>query len=370
MIEASSHSISEQPTQDLPSYTDSNEDYSTDTDSSEDCPNYSCSVTLSATMHMKRELSNPRTPAPNRSWKRVHVELRGTILLIRTIMRTSFRAKHGHASPPPYQRCESPPYTLQGGEAGVAADYKIRPFVIRVRAEAEQFLLAADTLAMMLEWTDKLNAAIAISLPLESRMEPKYRTLPPSVRPVVGTLSGRAPARHPAYAPPRSSARHPSQTPASFRNDLCRIWTTCISVIRTQKSWTHWTKPRQDSSTVRTSSRSSSISLLIDPQSICPCSTCSQPTAPTSAFSGAPSLSAGTLACTADTIARKSESKDGKWNPPHGDLSSYARLENARRCAKIVRSSSPREYDVLVSEDGKVAIRGSRNRPVHLYSAV
>lgn len=161
-------------------------------ESSETCPSYSCNVAHSSNLLMKRELSFPTTISARRNWKAVHAEVCGTVLRVRTLQSTCSQYYHQQRlsarqeSPPSYSNSPSQVYTLQGGEAGIAADYAKRKFVFRVRAEAEQFLLAADTLSNMLEWIEVLNTAINISLPLDMRRMPNQKTLPrPSIQ---GTL--------------------------------------------------------------------------------------------------------------------------------------------------------------------------------------
>lgn len=94
----------------------------------------------------------------------------------------SSRIHHGVRGRPSVDRHvpnETRIYTLQAAEAGIATDYhKMRLNVMRVRAEAEQFLFAASSPAICLEWVDKLNTGAVISLALDDREEPEYRTLP------------------------------------------------------------------------------------------------------------------------------------------------------------------------------------------------
>ncbi|KAK1054171.1 hypothetical protein LTR74_016035 [Friedmanniomyces endolithicus] len=71
-------------------------------------------------------------------------------------------------------------YTLQAADAGLATDYHRRSHVLRIRAEGQQFLLAAGSLSIVIDWVDKLNAAIAVSLPVDDRREARYHTLPPT----------------------------------------------------------------------------------------------------------------------------------------------------------------------------------------------
>ncbi|KAL1613228.1 hypothetical protein SLS60_001460 [Paraconiothyrium brasiliense] len=113
-----------------------------------------------------------------------------------------------HRSPIPGRLIRS--FTLQHSEIGVASDFKktpltpkspfahlvpvsarhklyetdphlfepVREHVIRLRLETEQFLLCASSQEEMLDWSEKLCAAIDISQPLEDRSEPRYRSLP------------------------------------------------------------------------------------------------------------------------------------------------------------------------------------------------
>ena len=177
------------------------------------CPRYSCDIAKSSILFMKHELSTPTTQSKRRNWKAVQIEVRGTMLLVRDIQRR-FHAPHyqalsvGTKDPPAlapsYSRHPARVHTLQGGEAGIAADYARRKHVIRVRAGAEQFLLSTKTLPTMLEWIEALNTAIDISLPLESRRMPTQYTLP----------------RPPDNVVPKQSG--------SIKCKLLKIWTRCV----------------------------------------------------------------------------------------------------------------------------------------------
>lgn len=133
---------------------------------------------------MKNELSTPTTLSKDRSWKVVYAEVKGTMLRVKAVQsgpqvgRNQLQPPKEQASQVALYPHQDRIYTLQGGEAGIAAGYTKRKFVIRVRAGAEQFLFAMSKLSIMLNWIETLNAAISISLPLETRMMPKQRTLP------------------------------------------------------------------------------------------------------------------------------------------------------------------------------------------------
>ena len=129
----------------------------------EHVPGYTCSVQISAHLLMKREFDtlSQRSCRSNRQWQMVTAELRGTVLILCT--------DNGQTNSI---------IGLQIGDVGIAADYARRSFVLRLRCEERQFLLATGSRESMFEWYDAINEAIAISLPLESPKEPRFRTCP------------------------------------------------------------------------------------------------------------------------------------------------------------------------------------------------
>ena len=170
-------------------------------------PPYTCSVFMQGSLAMKQELSSPFTVAYDRRWRNVHATLRGTQLLFH-------RSKTGplfgktYNTPQPGRLLKS--YSLQHAEVGIAQDFKKtdpiprsafakmvpaasraklyetdpqlfdppREFTIRVRAEAEQFLMCVGSMEELLDWIEALCAAVDISMPLDERSDPRYRTLP------------------------------------------------------------------------------------------------------------------------------------------------------------------------------------------------
>lgn len=127
----------------------------------DDLPHYSCSINLTGTFLLKQELNTPSQVTRRRGWRRAQAELRGTALIITTPTRYRVSAV-------------SRSYSLQAADAGIAADYKYRSYVLRVRAEGEQFLLAATSLLTIINWVEKLNAAISISPDLDARGIPDF----------------------------------------------------------------------------------------------------------------------------------------------------------------------------------------------------
>lgn len=128
-------------------------------------PQYSCNTSLIGNLLFKQELQTPNQAAYQRQWRKVRGEVRGTLLIITTATK--------EATPSTTRR-----YTLQAADVGIATDYVRRSNAIRVRAEGEQFLLATSNLLNVILWIEKLSAAIAISLDLDERELPSYRTVP------------------------------------------------------------------------------------------------------------------------------------------------------------------------------------------------
>ena len=170
-------------------------------------PPYSCSVFMQGSLAVKQELSSPFTVAYDRRWRNMHATLRGTQLLFH-------RSKTGPLFGKTYDTPQAgrllKRYSLQHAEVGIAQDFKKtdpipksafakmvpaasraklfetdphlfdppREFTIRVRAEAEQFLMCVSSLEELLDWIEALCAAVDISMPLDERSDPRYRTLP------------------------------------------------------------------------------------------------------------------------------------------------------------------------------------------------
>ncbi|KAL1621149.1 hypothetical protein SLS54_005644 [Diplodia seriata] len=170
-------------------------------------PSYSCSVLFEGPLGIKTECINFfDKPCPKeRQWQDVYAILRGTQLSIYRL-KTSLFSKNKKPAPGKLLRT----YSLQHAELGLALDFKktdlipksplaklvplnsrqavyqtdphlfwpVREHVMRLRLEADQFLLCAAEVEGMLDWIENLCAAVDISPPLEDRSEPRYRSLP------------------------------------------------------------------------------------------------------------------------------------------------------------------------------------------------
>ena len=178
----------------------------------ESLPGYSCSLKAESVFQRKMEMTSPFSKAPTRWWSRVFVVLKGTLLCIHKVRDPGLFSKLDldyKGTPDRPLGCTAGPllrsYTLQHAEVGIAVDYrktdfvpramflkllchgsaeermlyqKTKHFVIRVRVEADQFLLSCSTVQTFLYWLECLGAAIDLSPPLDERRLPQHRTIP------------------------------------------------------------------------------------------------------------------------------------------------------------------------------------------------
>lgn len=142
----------------------------------EKLPSYSAAVQKSAILPQKMELLAPSTRSPDRRWKYVQVVLDSTMLSIYSLGQqpSIFHRNVVLARDGELLKC----YTLQHAEIGLATDYPKRPFSLRIRAESDQFLLCCGDGVVVQEWLEALQAGANLSLPLDDRMLPTFRTLP------------------------------------------------------------------------------------------------------------------------------------------------------------------------------------------------
>ncbi|EGW32124.1 uncharacterized protein SPAPADRAFT_50713 [Spathaspora passalidarum NRRL Y-27907] len=69
-------------------------------------------------------------------------------------------------------------YSLQYAKIGLASDYTKKENVLRMRAESEQFLLEFDNPQELVDWNLSISVGMGVSLDVEQRADPKYRTIP------------------------------------------------------------------------------------------------------------------------------------------------------------------------------------------------
>ncbi|CAI4786648.1 CBM_collapsed_G0048680.mRNA.1.CDS.1 [Saccharomyces cerevisiae] len=69
-------------------------------------------------------------------------------------------------------------YSLQCAKVGLPIDYSSRDFVLRMRCEGQQFLVQFSHVDELIYWAMYLNMGISLSLDLELREMPTYRSVP------------------------------------------------------------------------------------------------------------------------------------------------------------------------------------------------
>ncbi|KAF3922109.1 hypothetical protein ABW20_dc0110370 [Dactylellina cionopaga] len=147
-------------------------------------PSYKCSLIKEAMFDRKLEMESPFERSGDRKWTKVYCILNHTVLNLHKVKRTAMIVR-----PDPLEEDPDDPtgfgpgpliksFTLQHAEVGAASDYKKRSYVIRLRAETQQFLLACKTVETFFSWLEALSSGINVALPLEERALPKYQTIP------------------------------------------------------------------------------------------------------------------------------------------------------------------------------------------------
>ncbi|KAL2270294.1 hypothetical protein VTJ83DRAFT_2478 [Remersonia thermophila] len=151
-------------------------------------PGYSCDIHLEGVFMRKMEIEETTKRAEYRDWRMVYVELRGTALNIYSVKKergwwpSSSRHDGPDTSPdsPPWAKKGSleRKYSLLHADAGIAADYRKRRYVIRMRVETDQFLLSCVELSTFVRWLDGIFAAIHVSPPIDERDFPRDFSVP------------------------------------------------------------------------------------------------------------------------------------------------------------------------------------------------
>ncbi|KAI8991084.1 hypothetical protein BDF20DRAFT_809871, partial [Mycotypha africana] len=163
-------------------------------DGKEDLPDYSCTVYKMGYVYIKKEYDMPHVKAKWRRWRKLYVELWGTVL---KLYRTAPKATQQESTTTttamehypwlfrlPYQYyykyyyCPIVSISLAGAEAARALDYFRRPNVLRLTTQqGPQLLMKLPSHVDMISWIEHLQAAINISLDLEQRPMPKFITI-------------------------------------------------------------------------------------------------------------------------------------------------------------------------------------------------
>lgn len=153
-------------------------------EATEDLPPYTANIELSNVFLRKFEFHTLNTRCHDRKWRRVIASLTGTKLEFYAATRTFYFHLPSRTDLPCNVKKGAllKSYSLQHAEVGLATDYLKRKFVIRVRVEAEQFLLSCTEIETLVEWMEKLQWGSGMALELDEREEVKEQTLPRNLR--------------------------------------------------------------------------------------------------------------------------------------------------------------------------------------------
>ncbi|KAG6107544.1 hypothetical protein E4U31_008333 [Claviceps sp. LM219 group G6] len=151
----------------------------------EPLPDYESSVHLEGVFSKKHEIENTTKRAANRQWNTVFVSLNGTALNVYSVKKAWCWGRNrdnptiSPDNPPRFRKAKlEKRYSLLHADAGIAADYVKRRYVIRIRAETDQFLLACTELSTFVRWLECLFSAIDVAAPIDDREFPRDMSIP------------------------------------------------------------------------------------------------------------------------------------------------------------------------------------------------
>ncbi|KAG5947227.1 hypothetical protein E4U59_001740 [Claviceps monticola] len=167
----------------------------------EPLPDYESSLHLEGVFSKKHEIEETTKRAADRQWNTVFVSLNGTALNVYSVKRVWCWSPSRddpticRDNPPGVRKAKlEKRYSLLHADAGIAADYfkyilphsrppsasasPSRRYVIRVRAETDQFLLACIELTTFVRWLECLFSAIDVAAPIDDREFPRDMSIP------------------------------------------------------------------------------------------------------------------------------------------------------------------------------------------------
>ncbi|EPQ66352.1 hypothetical protein BGT96224_3230 [Blumeria graminis f. sp. tritici 96224] len=309
----------------------------------ETLPAYSTSISLSNIFNQKMELEGPAQRAVNRSWSRVSVVLQGTAL---NIYRKSADKKKSGCQNIDYSIRS---YNLHYAQVGIATDYNKsatsrKRYVIRVRAETEQFLLSCANLEIFVTWIQSLSAAIDLATPLDDREYPEDFSLPRRQR-RIHTLAWsmrEAPVNRDSQQinnEPRSTSRSAGQNcnphTSSYRRNLHPTTNNRSHPgnISSFESEAYLCRPSNSQIRARRAARSSRPSFARRSYTFISRQLCSM-------LRPSPTRDS-------DETTFASEDVE-KWRPCHYWTHSYDMLY-ATRCLAVLNSRTPRKSNIVVA---------------------
>ena len=340
-------------------------------------PQYSCSVSAGLTMLVNMESVSPLHNVSQSEWRDVFVEVRGTLL-------NFHRIKDGR----PYRLLRS--YTLQHAEIGLAPDayhtvlapnsrlahlipssarqkaFRKDPqlfraeeqFILRLRVETDQILLAHKCEDKILEMLHAIGAGIDIAPSIDERSISKQCTVPrrrrrPNTQAITDINSAAVIAEQERIL----QQMYPSLARgASERNE------TTTHPISSAPGTPTREEDEIDLSAIRE-----------DFSELAPTSTNSSSLSPTTSNVSRPAYSRTTTASSTSSdhqhqmvyqTAPTNFDSEGKWAPPHLRTSAQVR-RYVRRCAPLLTLDAVRASDIVICNGKRMRINWREERLEH-----
>jgi hypothetical protein len=340
-------------------------------------PKYSCSVSAGATMLVNMESVSPLHNVSQSEWRDVFVEVRGTLL-------NFHRVKDGR----PYRLLRS--YTLQHAEIGLAPDayhtvlapnsrlahlipsaarqkaFRKDPqlfraeeqFILRLRVETDQILLAHKCEDKVLEMLHAIGAGIDLAPAIDERSISKQCTVPrrrrrPNTQGITDINSATVIAEQERIL----QQMYPSlASGASEQNETTtQILSSAPGTPTREEDEIDLSAIREDfSELAHTSTNSSSLS-------------------PTTSNISRPAYSRTTTASSTSSdhqqqmvyqTAPTNFDSEGKWAPPHLRTSAQVR-RYVRRCAPLLTLDAVRASDIVICNGKRMRINWREERLEH-----
>jgi hypothetical protein len=352
---------------------------------SDPLPSYTCSVEIRGVVGLKTELITPFQASADRQWHDVYAVLCGTQLNIHRVKTPSFLSKS--KSPTPGRLTKS--YTLQHAEIGLASDFKktqpiprspiahllpsaarqkvfetdphlfepVREFVMRLRLETEQLLLCCQDQDSLLNWLDKMCAAVDISPPLDDRAEPRIRSLPRRTR-RQRQLDGMRIPGNPENLGSLAAGRR-------ILAEQERIIRTLYPHLANSETGTESANSQQPADAQAApegepaASHSDPEAEDLDPADVRFPSSSRRPRSSTAATTTSSNWNSSTqnegVPERRTSVASNNSTQDPK-NAPRQTQSQSQSIRYRRRCAPILLASSPRATDILYSDGKRVQL--------------
>ncbi|CZR68476.1 uncharacterized protein PAC_18375 [Phialocephala subalpina] len=339
-------------------------------------PQYSCEISVQSVFLKKMELEGAVHKAQDRNWYKVLATLQGTALSFYKYQkpgmfssaRDASGKKTGPDFPPGLKRGQFlRSYNLQHADVGIAADYLKKRYVIRVRAEADQFLLSCHKIETFVLWLQSLFAAIDLAPPLDDREIPRDLSIPRRTRRRVARAGfSDAPANTALVQEQEEiiSTQFPSLTVAETQAsgsgaEVSRPATIAdqddmieeLESISSSPAISRPASPPSASPSTTDSSPTTTSSSLpsTTPSTPNPTSTSTNPPPRSSLLSRARHAMSSSpyLSSTTPNAPNPNITSDGKWRPQH-QWTHFYDMMYAKRCMAVLTHRSPRKSNFVV----------------------